>query len=33
MTTTERTKRETYLKNTRDLFSKHNKGIEEYLVK
>ena len=33
LTTTERTKRETYLKNTRDLFSKHNKGIEEYLVK
>ena len=28
----ERTKRATYLKNTRDLFSKHNKGIEEYMV-
>ena len=33
MTATERTKRETYLKNTRDLFSKHNKGIQEYMVK
>ena len=29
---TERAKRDTYLKNTRALFSKHNKGIEEYIV-
>ena len=27
----ERAKRATYLKTTRDLFAKHNKGIEEYL--
>ncbi len=33
MTATERTKRETYLKTTRDLFAKHNKGINEYMVK
>jgi hypothetical protein len=29
---TERAKRDTYLKNTRALFAKHNKGIEEYIV-
>lgn len=29
---TERTKRETYLKNTRALFAKHNIGIEEYAI-
>ena len=33
MTASEKSKRETYLKNTRDLFSKHNKGISEYEVK
>lgn len=32
LTTTELNKRETFLKTTRDLFAKHNKGIEEYLV-
>ena len=30
---TERAKRDTYLRNTRDLFSKHNKGISEYFIK
>ncbi|MBO4658978.1 MAG: CapA family protein [Prevotella sp.] len=29
---TERAKRDTYLKNTRALFAKHNKGITEYIV-
>ena len=29
---TERAKRDTYLRNTRDLFAKHNKGIEEYQI-
>ena len=33
LTTAEKTKRETFLKTTRDLFAKHNKGIAEYEVK
>ena len=32
LTSTERTKRETFLKTTRELFAKHNKGIEEYML-
>ena len=32
LTATERTKRETFLKTTRELFAKHNKGIEEYML-
>ena len=32
LTSTERNKRETFLKTTRELFAKHNKGIEEYML-
>ena len=33
LTAAERTKRETFLKTTRELFAKHNKGISEYPCK
>jgi poly-gamma-glutamate synthesis protein (capsule biosynthesis protein) len=32
LTTIERNKRETILKSTRELFAKHNIGIEEYMI-